>query len=77
MGVPFALAVSTKIRKELLNKLYSKRVFATPLWYNSIHNKNDHPIASQLSKELIALPIDQRYSLDDMDLLADIVLSCL
>ena len=41
------------------------------------HNQKTHPAAAKCVNELIALPIDQRYNLEDMDQLADIVISCL
>ena len=75
--VPFAYAVMSDNRKTLLEKLIMKRVFATPLWHNAIHDNEKHPAAADCAKRLIALPIDQRYDIEDMDQLADIVISCL
>ena len=76
-GVPFAYPVLTKNRKKIIEKLKEKRVFATPLWPNARHNKLDHPKASLFVNQLMALPIDQRYNIDDMENLAKIVLNAI
>lgn len=75
-GVPFAHAVRTRKRDQLLKILHAERVFATPLWPDAIHDQVEHPTAALLATELLALPVDQRYSVADMDVLADTVIAC-
>tara|TARA_B100001123_G_scaffold438229_1_gene572672 strand:+ start:4343 stop:5371 length:1029 start_codon:yes stop_codon:yes gene_type:complete len=74
-GVPFAYPLLTNNRDVIIEKLKQKRVFATPLWPNARLNKLEHPKAALFSNQLMALPIDQRYNIDDMENLAKIVLS--
>ncbi len=73
-GVPFCHAVLTDVRAGLLARLRSRRVFATALWPDADPDPDRHPGATRLARRLLALPVDQRYDLSDMDRLADLVL---
>lgn len=76
-GTPFCHSVLVPDRASLLPHLYERRLFATPLWPKSWHDPAEHPVAAVWSRELLALPVDQRYNEDDMDRLADILLTTL
>ena len=76
-GTPFNWPFITRERSALLSRLRSLRVFATPLWPDAVFCDSAHPRARQLRDELVALPLDQRYSPDDMRRMADLVRACL
>ena len=76
-GTPFNWPFITRERSALLSRLRSRRVFATPLWPDAESRDSAHPRARQLRDELVALPLDQRYSPDDMRRMADLVRACL
>jgi len=76
-GTPFAYAALVENRDKLLQKLHAKRVFATPLWHDAIFDESRHPVAADCAQRLFGLPVDQRYNNDDMDILAEMVVSCL
>ncbi len=69
-GVPFCHAVLVDDRAALMAAGRRRRVFATPLWPDALHDPARHPRAALLAQRLLALPVDQRYTPDDMDLLA-------
>ena len=61
---------------ELRNKLLAKKIYI-PTWWRHVPellNNDESLIEVKLSNYMLILPIDQRYSTDDMDDLADIVL---
>lgn len=76
-GVPFNLPVLVKDRDTVLARMHSRRLFATALWPDSRLNPVRHPRAARMARDLLALPVDQRYSPDDMRAVAYIVTSCL
>ena len=80
-GVPFFWPFAIKNRHNLLDRLHRLRLFATPLWSNipilSVAGKRRYPTAYRLSSELVGLPVDQRYSDQDMYKIASLVRSCL
>ena len=75
-GVPFCHAVLVENdRAGLLARLRARRVFATALWPDAL--TGGHSRATHLAQHLLALPVDQRYRLSDMDRLASLVLESL
>jgi hypothetical protein len=76
-SVPFNFPILHDDRARLLGELRARRVFATPLWPDAVHDPQRHPCAADLARRLVALPCDQRYGAADMDRLADLVISCL
>lgn len=75
-GTPFAHPILfSGDRSAFLGRLHQRRVFATPLWPDARHDPVRHPIADRFAKELVLLPIDQRYGVADMDRLAELVLA--
>ena len=76
-AVPFNLPILHHDRARLLNALHARRVFATSLWPDAVHDPERHPRAANMARRLVALPVDQRYGVADMDRLAELVLPCL
>ncbi len=76
-GVPFCQTILVAARATLLPRLHARRVFASPLWPDAHCDAGRHPRAARFARELIALPLDQRYEPADMDALADLVLDAL
>ena len=63
--------------KDLRFRLIEKRLY-NPTWWDHVLNlTNELDIENVLSKYMILLPIDQRYSVDDMDEICKIVKSSL
>lgn len=76
-SVPFDFPILHGDRTRLLRDLRARRVFATPLWPDAVCDPVRQPRASDFARRLVALPVDQRYDLGDMDRLADLVAPCL
>lgn len=76
-GTPFNFPILVENRGGLLECLHARRVFATPLWPDCRHDPARHPVAADFAERLLALPVDQRYSLEDMDVVAETLLACL
>lgn len=76
-SVPFDFPILHADRERLLRDLRARRVFATPLWPDAVHDPAQHPRAADMALRLVALPVDQRYGAADMDRLAELVLPCL
>ena len=76
-GVPFCLAVLSPSRDRFLERLRMRHVFATPLWRDARHDAARHPHAARCVRELVGLPVDQRYRPADMDILAQHVIDAL
>ena len=76
-SVPFNLPILHNDRGRLLADLRARRVFATPLWPDAVHDPIRHPRAADMARRLLALPVDQRYGVADMDRLAELVRPCL
>ncbi|MGD9537711.1 MAG: hypothetical protein AB7P52_08705 [Alphaproteobacteria bacterium] len=76
-GTPFDYPVLVEHRDEVIKRLHARRVFATPLWPDARHDPSRHPNATRLARGLVGLPVDQRYTPDDMVRLAALVRACL
>jgi hypothetical protein len=62
-GMSYPLLVS----KTLLDKLIQQKVYCGIYWPQLIREDLSHTIEYDMSLNLISLPVDQRYSLDDME----------
>lgn len=76
-GAPFCKTILVAARASLIPRLHARQVFASPLWPDAHYDAVSHPQAARFARELIALPLDQRYESADMDVLADLVLDAL
>lgn len=70
---PFAYPTLVNNRSSLLKKLHKHKIYATALWYDASINKNNFPKAYEYKKKLIAFPIDQRYSIKDISIMAILI----
>ena len=69
----YPLLLEKPIDKEIL---FDKNIFVPDLWLDTENrvNKNKFDFECALSRELLPLPIDHRYSIDDMKKLIDIII---
>lgn len=68
----FPLRVREKKRDQLSRQLQSQKVFCPIHWHLPQEVQvTEFPEAHQISKEILSLPIDQRYNKDDMNSLID------
>lgn len=61
------------IRREMREKLLLNKIYIPVLWKESMCSRSSYLIERNFSKWIYHLPIDQRYSIEDMKYLADIV----
>lgn len=59
--------------KELREKLISNKIFVAKYWPGILESINSKSFESYLINNLISLPIDQRYSIEDMKYIVKIV----
>jgi len=71
-SVPLGYVISLSNRDYIKKKLAEKRIFAPIHWPlpNQINKKN-FPESKKLSDSILTLPIDHRYSIDDMNYISD------
>ncbi len=72
-GVPFSLPVLTDCRDDLQKCLAQKGVYAPVLWPISDEAMIICPVSRKISEKMLSLPIDQRYSYDDMERIGELV----
>jgi hypothetical protein len=68
-SIPFNSIIvcqSTEIRDALRKYLISQNIFAPIHWLQTPENSSNDPLAIDLSKRILTIPTDQRYSLDDI-----------
>jgi dTDP-4-amino-4,6-dideoxygalactose transaminase len=53
--------------KELRNYLIQRRIFCGSYWKEVVNRRPSNSVEYQFSQSIIALPIDQRFSLADME----------
>lgn len=70
LGCPFGFPMLHKKRDKLLKLLHKQRVFATSLWSKNKHANSRYKNSMIFTKQFLALPLDQRYSLDDLSEMA-------
>ncbi|MBW6410296.1 hypothetical protein [Clostridium weizhouense] len=60
---PFYIKNGIKIRKELANK----KIYISTLWPNVLNDTSECSIAYNYASNILPLPCDQRYSIEDME----------
>lgn len=55
------------------SKLIAKKIFVPTYWPNVFKWTNEHMFEFQLAKYLVPLPIDHRYTINDMELIVDVL----
>jgi len=69
----FPVKVDEKKRTQLFKKLINEGIFPATHWNTIPSPKKNFPIPHKLSQELLTLPCDQRYGVDDMLRLSEAV----
>lgn len=70
---PLAMPIRVPQRDKFRNYLIDKKVYCAVHWPFDGIDEQDRPVAKKNSQELISLPIDQRYSEEDIRYLAKII----
>ena len=73
-GAPFSLPVLTQRRDELQYQLTLHGLYAPVLWPISKEAQNVCPISARMSKEMLSLPIDQRFDYNDIEEIGNIII---
>ncbi len=68
-AIPFSLPVLVSNQSEVQLKLAKQGVYAPVLWPINENAKKVCKFSEKVSENMLSLPIDQRYSPDDMDLI--------
>ena len=74
-GAPFSLPILVNNRDEVQLELAKKGVYAPVLWPIDDKCKRVCDVSTMISEQILSLPIDQRYSYDDIEDIASIVLA--
>jgi len=67
LGCPFGFPILHKKRDKLIKLLHKERVYATSLWSKNKYVTSKFKNSKLYSKQFLALPLDQRYSIDDLN----------
>lgn len=70
---PFAMPIRVKNRDDFRKYLISKRIYCAVHWPFFDIKKEQRRQAKDNAKELLSLPIDQRYTEEDMDYLLSVI----
>lgn len=70
MVYPFRVGNAEQLRKRLI----SKRIYCATYWPNVFNWCSRNSLEYSLANEIISLPIDQRYSLKEMELIVNLIL---
>jgi hypothetical protein len=73
-GAPFSLPILVDERDNVQKQLASKGVYAPVLWPICDEARNVCPVSAYVSDHMLSIPIDQRYSYDDIEDITSIVL---
>ncbi|RUT77871.1 DegT/DnrJ/EryC1/StrS aminotransferase family protein [Ancylomarina longa] len=58
---------------EIRQELIKQRIFVATYWPNVLQECSEDTVAYQMAKNLLALPIDQRYSIQDMNRIIEVI----
>ena len=70
---PLLLENGAKVRK----RLQAEKIYIPTLWPNVINTAEVNTMAYKMAENILPLPIDQRYSLDDMNTILEGLLKCM
>lgn len=73
-GAPFALPILVKNRDEVQRKLAQRGVYTQLLWPISQEAQNICVVSKKMNDKMLSVPIDQRYSWDDIEDIAKIII---
>ena len=60
---------------QIRNELIKKNIYVPILWPNVLHEVEENFLEYDMTQNILPLPIDHRYSIDDMKYLADILMN--
>jgi len=67
----------TESAEELRKKLINKKIYVPTLWPNVFEIEKDDIISYKFARNILPLPIDQRYNKKDMDLIVNVIINSL
>lgn len=70
---PFMIDNGDAIRK----RLQKKKIYIPTLWPTVFEVTNEKDLEYQMAKNILPLPIDQRYGIDDMSYMVEEIMKCL
>lgn len=73
-GAPFALPILVENRDEVQRKLAQRGVYTQLLWPISQEAQNICLVSKMMNDKMLSVPIDQRYSWDDIEDMAKIII---
>lgn len=73
--VPMVFPYLSKNGNELRNKLISNNIFCAKYWPNVMTETPVSSIEYSLTNNLVSIPIDQRYNIEDMKIIVDLIKS--
>lgn len=73
----FAYPLLIKNGEDIRKKLIAEKIYIPCLWPNVMNDVSADTREYSLAKDILPLPVDQRYDLDDMEYLAERVLTCI
>jgi hypothetical protein len=73
-AVPMIYPLLVSNGEQLKEKLIQHKVFVATYWPNVIEWCNSNDVDSHLTKDIVALPIDQRYGIEEMKKIINLIL---
>lgn len=73
-GAPFSLPILVENRDEVQRELACKGVFTQWLWPLCEEAMKICPVSREMNDKMLSVPIDQRFSWDDIEEIADIII---
>lgn len=74
-GAPFSLPILVKNRDSFQSRLARKGLYTQLLWPISDEAQGVCPVSKRMNDEMLSVPIDQRYGWDDIEDIANILLT--
>lgn len=74
-GAPFSLPILVDNRDDVQRKLANRGVYTQWLWPLTDEAMAVCPVSRQMNDKMLSVPIDQRFSWDDIEDIADIIIS--
>ena len=65
-GCPYGFPILHKKRDKVVKLLHQKRVFCTSLWKDNKYSQKKYKNSIKYQRNFMALPIDQRYKINDL-----------
>ena len=69
----FAYPLMLKEAQEVRCHLIRNKVYIPVLWPNVINEVNEESYEYQLANSILPLPVDQRYRIEDMEYMAELI----